>query len=1116
MSEKCFTRNPLVRDGTSQEQRLLKTLLPAYVAVDERSMKDLAEFAAKFATEIQYYQNDDTRSGDWADFFELTNDWEQFSIEEFLDQLKVDQQTKPHLALFFGFLYMFKVAQDDVNTITQRHLDFYYREVLQLEEQPAVPDQVAMIFKLAKHVDTHLIKKGTILKAGKDDTGVELFYKVDEDVAINKAQVTELKAVYGDISNNHQLYASPVANSSDGNGAKIENEEQSWKTFGKPTSENGRDLATVGFAFASPVLHLREGERKLTLSLRTNLDISKKDLQHTSFEVYFSGEKEWIKADSCSISNGKEDLAKTDEKFHPLDLIIRATLIPDQDPVVAYDQVALTDPFDTTYPVVKIVFNQETPDPIIYQKLKKVSIAHAKLKVAVTGVRSLILQNDQAVLDANKPFEPFGNRPHKGSNFYIGNWEVFQKQLTSLDLKVAWNELPESSIGFQGYYTNYIDGATGANRSNRDFKISAAILDKKDWKPINFSTKKRELLIRPLFTNKDGVSVSDGVKLPDVDSEPSLIRIPNPSLDDTIEEDENLEPITALNNDVRKGFLRLTLRNQDFGHGVFAKSFSKQSILLATWDGEGTAPALPNEPYTPTIKELSIDYQSEAVIILEQSLAKLKTSRKIDVVSPLRKKRFGGDSVEEEEKIIAKGKAEFFHVHPFGVQKLRVPRFNTRILPTYNNEGTLYIGLSDLKPPQTLSVLFQHAEGSADPDAAKQEITWSYLRANGIWSSLRKDTHILADSTNDLLTSGIIKFDLPEEMTDRHTLLPDHLFWIRASVKKDSDAICDLISVQAQAVAVSFADQGNDPDHLRTPLAAETISKLLTSDAAVDKVTQPYSSFNGQIKEQRPEFYTRISERLRHKQRAITIWDYEHLVLQKFPSVYKVKCINHTRFTTSSEEYTEMIPGHVTLIVISNVNNKNAVDPLRPKTSLATLAEIKTYMESIMPECVTLHVKNPIYEEIDVDFQVRFNEGVDVGLYRGKLEQEIKDFLSPWASDCPTEIRFGGRIHKSMILNFVEERSYVDFVTCFKMNHKVILEETTETKNNIDEAIATRAVSILGSADSHSVNIIPAGSEDCQCDDNMIENTSVIASVEDCPCEEEELPQSLTEDIPFL
>ena len=263
MSETCLSKNPLLRDGTSQQQRLLKALLPSYVAVDERSLKDLVLFVNKLSSEINYHEynaaTDTIDITNWEDFFNITDeDWNEFSFEDYLKKLKKSSETPAHLALFFGFLHLFEVAQDDLNTITERHLDFYYRDVLQLEENPAVADQAVIIFKLAKNVNSYLLKKGTKLKAGKDDTGVERIYELEKDIIVNKGQVEYLKAVYANINNslpsltpdpdiNHRIFISPTANSSDGDGADIETDEKSWNH----KFQNRRKKSKSGICFHS-------------------------------------------------------------------------------------------------------------------------------------------------------------------------------------------------------------------------------------------------------------------------------------------------------------------------------------------------------------------------------------------------------------------------------------------------------------------------------------------------------------------------------------------------------------------------------------------------------------------------------------------------------------------------------------------------------------------------------------------------------------------------------------------------------------------------------------------------------------------------------------------------
>lgn len=1076
-TQNCQSQHPLVRDGISQQQRLLKTLLPSYVKVDERSMKDLVQFVHELGTEIKYYEYDGAAvvKDTWDIFFIITDkEWEEFDLDAYLGKLKIEKQTQPHLALFFGFLYLFRIAQDDINTITKRHLDFYYRDVLQLSENPAVPDQAAVIFKLAKNVDEYLVKEGTQLKGGKDDTGVERIYEVVEDIVINKAQVTDLKSVFANIhdrlkddvsglQNDHRLYASEVANSSDGEGGKIENEEKSWRTFGQPeftSTTSGffadRPEPEVGFAFASPVLFLAEGTRTITLQLTfPEVPELAGKLQNEDFVVHLSGEEEWLVAEAAVAE---------DTHASNTTITLKRKLTEGQPAVVAYDEEVLLQPFKTQWPVIQVLLNTgDTDDPFVYKLLKGIKPQSVDITVHVEGVKDLVLQNDHAVLDPSKPFFPFGNRPYVGSKFYIGSWEVFQKQLTSLEVQFQWNGLPKSN--FSDYYTNY-DGIptsdtdppqASTSRKNSSFKIDIKGLNKKNWTDL--------VTGRQLFTDDNGDDLSDGDDLPAAGSYSKLIAIGGLS---AMTRDVEMEEFEEYDVNTQKGFIRLTLKEVDFGHAVFSNAYARQAIELAKESPKDWA-QLPNTPYTPSLQELSLAYDSTV--------------------------SYNFDNTEASEE----NTEQFFYIEPFGVKEV-VKDSAAKLVPLFEDEGNLYIGISKLVPPQTLSLLFQVAEGSANPNRTAQDVKWAVL-ADNEWVPFDEKT-ILSDTTNSLLTSGIIRLSMPEEATNNNTLLPSGHYWLRASVTEQSDAISKLIDIRAQAVLVKFKDNNNDPDHLRVALSAGSISKLVKSDSAIDKVEQPYASFGGEVKEESRDYYTRVSERLRHKQRAITIWDYEHMILQKFPSAYKVKCVNHTRFEGTLENYSEMAPGHVTLVVVSNVQNKNAVDPLRPMTSLSMLEDIHTWVDDLNPMSAEIHVRNPLYEEVKVSFKVKFHTD-DFGYYRNKLEQELREFLSPWSSDCVADINFGGKIHKSVILNFVEERSYVDFVSCFKMFHIVPLDPENNPNEDIDEAVATTAVSILGSADEHEILQLDMDVEGCDCPDNEVLSTEQIASADECPCYKE-------------
>ncbi|MEQ1676931.1 MAG: baseplate J/gp47 family protein, partial [Chitinophagaceae bacterium] len=312
--------------------------------------------------------------------------------------------------------------------------------------------------------------------------------------------------------------------------------------------------------------------------------------------------------------------------------------------------------------------------------------------------------------------------------------------------------------------------------------------------------------------------------------------------------------------------------------------------------------------------------------------------------------------------------------------------------------------------------------------------------------------------------------------------------WLRASVATVAEAVCKLVTVDAQAAVVTFSPHDNAADFLDKALPADTISKLKIPASAVKKIGQPYSSFGGRSKESSENFYVRISERLRHKSRAITIWDYEHLVLEAFPSIHKVKCLNHTKFETDTVtgevEYLEVAPGYVTLITIPDLKNRNDANPLRPYTSQDVLTRIENFLKEKISCHVKLRVRNPRFEEVSLSFELKLMKGYDdFTFYSNQLKEEITQFLTPWAYNSNVDIQFGGKIQKSVLIDFIEERPYVDYILNVKMDHNTNPDNEDGGKcdgseegliiNNLEEVEASTGRSILVSVPAKKHSITP-------------------------------------------
>ncbi len=1050
MKEKCDHKNPLQRGGLSRQQRKLLALDPSFAKLDDRSTEDLLQYAFRLAGQINYFNNENDFDGNWETFWDIIN-------EKSIEEIEASANNEPHFALFLCFLKLFSHAQNQLNTLTGRHLDFYYKKVLQLKEKREEPDKAHLIIELAKNASQQLLEKGTKFLAGKDAIGMPLTYAAEEDTVINKAKVELLRSVY---RNENQLHIAAVANSADGFGEEPIDENDSWDAFGNDLLP----VSSIGFALASPILELHEGVRTVSLLMTLfspeAISITEEQMR-SGFEIYASGAEDWL---GPFHLNDESSISKVDRTSSAYLLKLQFEIPNDEEAIVNYNPAVLSGGFNSQSPIVRIVLNPGT-SPETFTQLENTTLLKLKIEAEVTGIKNLTIENDLGLLDASKPFLPFGPVPTFGSNFYIGSKEAFTKKLISFQLNTRWKDLP---LSLKNHYKNYKNGHGVAN--NESFKAKLQVLSGKNWDyresvtlfKNNSATK--ETFID--FSNnanatssarKGGYRISKTSKKSRQVYLQSHVRTITPkSFVPLFEKGTRFKRIVKKKKRKRKrrikflrklnlspllkdGFIRLALE-KDFGHKAFPSLYA--IAISSQVNPDVTNIPLPNEPYTPSIESLTLDYHAE--------------TEEVDM-----KVSAAAENTFEEREI------QYFHLAPFGHSeehsylKAELPfEHNTSVnlLPQHPNIGEFYIGLKDIEPNQSLNLLLQLDEGTANPERTAQDIKWSIL-SNNHWMDF-DENHLLADHTNHLLTSGIIKFIIPRYATDDNTLLDEDYYWLRASIAGSTDAVCQFKGVHPQAITVVFNNQNNDPKHLETALEGETISKMANRLPSIKKVQQPYSSFGGKTEENASDFYTRVSERLRHKNRAITIWDYEHLVLENFPEIYKVKCLNHTSATS------ELSPGNVYMICIPDLQNRNTINILKPKARANILTEIQDFLTSKSSLFTTILAQNPDYEEILLEFDISFHKAFEFGFYKQVLNEDLKKFLTPWAYEKTKDISFGGRIHKSVIINFIDGLEYVDFITNFNMYH---VDEDGNRSPNLDVVETSSSKAILVSAEAHLI-----------------------------------------------
>ena len=1042
----------LKRDGQTQQQRTPALLNPAQVPIDERTKAEYYKFVQEISKQVKFFETGYTdgklkENGTWENFFET-------SIDE-INRLAASASVPAHLTLWNVFVELMEKPKALINTLTQRHLDFYYHEVLKLDKKQPIADKAHVVFEMKKNTENTLLEKGTILLAGKDNTKKDINYQLERNIVLNHSKVAQLKSLYIDPRNRNYIFHAPIANSLDGLGASLDEANPKWSGFGNASMP----LAQVGFCLASAVLVMKEGLRTITvfLSLKgLSQDATNAVLTTNLFTVNVTGEKGWIGPKVRSATITSSDNLNFSLKFSCI-------VGKDEPAVIGYDSAVHGGDFDTENPILQVLINNEKLD-FGYQNFQNAELLDATIEVDVRDVKSLKLENDFGTLNEKKPFLPFGSLAEKNSNFYVVSDETFSKRLKSFSLDVIWKNIPASNL--KSYFANY----NNTNLSNTFFKASASFKDGFTWnKSLQsvqlFDANNAQQQTTWEFTNP-GYAIlfpiyifsqayfpyhaNAGQSVLQAESVKTSYLVPGFS---ATKQKTNIKAAKAsqsfqlykpqvkllldLYKDIRKGQLKLTLNNSF----LFKDYREKYTAEILRYSLNGGELKLPAEPFSPEIQTISLNYTA--------TTAKIK---------------FSGtslnDYIGQEIEFFQKGAFGQAREHAYTRSRHSFLKNSfIKLFPQYLEEGEFFIGLSDLAAEDSASLLFQVVEGSANPESSKINIEWSVLCDN-YWKPLTEDDLVL-DTTNGLLTSGILKVMIPKEATTTNTVLPGNLLWLKASIKKDTDGVCKLINVQANAATVVFYNQNNDPGRLSKALPANSINKLKVGLAQISKVTQPYASFGGDVAEENNGYYTRVSERLRHKERTIAIWDYERIILEHFPNVHKVKCINHA---TLDSFYA---PGNTLVVVVPDLTNQNATDRFKPKVDKNTLDQINNFLSKHASPWANFAVVNPTYEPVKIAVALKLKNGYEFNFYQTVINLKLQDFLSPWMNSTKSDIYFGGKITKSMVIKFLEDLEYVDYLIDLSLSKFSI--QLNSFGRNLEVVEASNPASILVSYPTHTV-----------------------------------------------
>lgn len=965
----------------------------------------------------------------------------------------------PHIGLLISFLKLFRHVQNDINTLTKKHLDYYYLEILQQQKRMQEPATSILGLQLQQGTDELLISEGEkcefVFEANQ-----KINFITTSDTEINKTEITDVITLFKDdyypFSYEYEednfsfnvLYEADIQRDGKLNRiTEVSDFTDYPATFGEEqkhsdSDENKIRLSNVGILVSSPALIMEKGRQeielmfkispssyKMTVYMLNGLinqeikeEIDKLDNDSIpdqerikkrvvtrffseAFVVYITGPDGWRKIETIQTRiNDTETALKFDIKLNG-----------NTDKLVPFDSKIHEAGYSLEWPGIKLLLNNETQyHP--YRILRNIVIEYVTIKAYVSEVSNLLLANSAGNLDHTIPFMPFGPVPVVGSYLQIKNPLILQKNLTKLEFVINWGGLPNTENGFSDYYEAY-----GKNIDNHSFK-AITVTNRSN---ILISGKQNQPEFDLFEVNFDSLKIEKTIR----------INV------DELDLNNQIDPLEINPNDsARSLFIVLTNPEIAFGHQIFTTIYAETALNNSKFKRRQAG--LPNQPYTPIIERMTVNYSN--------------TSREV-----MQRKQ---DEKESDIKLV--------HLYPFGhVQVFPGPvKSQSYLLPQIEHKGNLVIGLKQVKPDDVVSIGFELIPAVYIHTAINiPVIQWEYL-SNNEWISL--EGFLLEDTTDGLIKSGIVKIEIPYSIQFDNTRLPKGKFWIRAAYNGKENLNSRIKNVFAQAVSLISDQTGSEPPKdLKTDQKVEKIN--FSGLKGIGKIIGPFALEINNLFESDESFYNRVSEQLRHKNRAVSNWDVERIILDKFKNIEKARVYGRNSHPR------ELIKGSTMQIVLIPKNNlDDGMKRRNNKVDYHTLAEVKKYISKMVSPYVNVEVSNPVYEQLKVRCRVKFNDFQKRGSLRNVLNNDLISYLSPDIENSFIEKGFDESISKTEILNFIESRPYVEFVTQFSVlqlvevqgKYKII---DTAKIGAIEELRTISPYAILTSVTQHQIEVVP-------------------------------------------
>lgn len=936
----------------------------------------------------------------------------------------------PDTLLLRTFINVMQLHRQQMNSLTGKHLSFCYRDILKLSERPVEPDTVFLAATTATGDEVITIPQGTLFDAGVDLQKNPVSFITTEEVEVNPAIISNVYTVAAIKGTDSRfcIYRDQIATPN-----KVQKTEdgqiKTWKTFGGTISPTSVKMEQA-ISFASPLLLLREGIRHITITLGFTTGFDEAWLQDVQY--FLSTQTAWLPVTAAVVT------AQTGEA------VISISLDAAQPPIEAFlKTITPNDPdgLPTTWPLFKMEFGSfsDPAQPPVLTTLK--------ISVTVQGVKNIMAYNDFGALDIKAPFQLFGPTPLQHSNFIVGSNEVFSKPLDMLQLEMTFDKLPPDFADYYKEYNLFIQSKVKPPPpENKSLikKIWSGITGavSKAWQAVKGIFKKKEPTAEekkcPYYHNRSfGVAVrmlpnqmteqpsmekavttgmQDGQLIwepyPDdvtcgcsTDPDPAVpasqlffttdrencLTVPTSYFvyDKSKQTLHNFIPDPSIQQSPLKynglgssGFIAMTVTGpgNGFGSNIYGD--------VVSWIAFQNAYLLFNSQ--PKEDFFGFKEKPEKPAFIDA--AKVPFAPKLAAVN------INYSATQEYKFNATEGQYPiqcylYTPIRNFKMFDSNDPVINTSIAPGQNssgagismflplsNAGNMFIELDRVIPSTELRFYFELARAfQQGVDTTHPEL---YYLSNTGW----KELPILSDGTLNLNCSGILKVNIPADISNAGAMMPGNKYWVAITQNKDAVSAAATAFLQTNGFSAKRVLDETLTYTTAPLLAANVITQARVALPLLQTIIQPFPSFGGKATETERMMLLRGADRMKTKDRAVTPGDYYRLVYREFPGIFYSKTVyNRT--------------DGIKIFLVRSVASDQEANAFEPLVDECTVAGVQKFLAQRVSGAQPVTASNFNLQTVQVNATVILKTGFAFSGVQKNITRAIKLFCAPWIQD---------------------------------------------------------------------------------------------------------------------